>query len=113
MGDADCTYDFRELKRLSTNSARLRVHHGLAVPRLHRARLHAALHRYLGTPVTTAVLNFLYATRFTDIHCGMRGITRDALVRINLLAILGVRLGNGAQIGPDASCGPPKFRCVS
>jgi hypothetical protein len=43
-----------------------------------------ALHRYLGTPVTTWILNILYATRFSDIHCGMRGITRDALVRLNL-----------------------------
>jgi len=43
-----------------------------------------ALHRYFGTPLTTWILNFLYSTRFSDIHCGMRGITREALLRIEL-----------------------------
>ena len=42
------------------------------------------LHRYFGTPLTTWILNLLYGTEFTDIHCGMRGITRDALIRIRL-----------------------------
>jgi hypothetical protein len=42
------------------------------------------LHQYFGTPVTTWVLNLLYGSRFSDIHCGMRGITRDALLRMGL-----------------------------
>jgi hypothetical protein len=42
------------------------------------------LHQYLGTPVTTRILNLLYGSRFSDIHCGMRGITRDALERMDL-----------------------------
>ena len=85
MGDADCTYDFRELKSFVDKfrdgfeyimgSRFLGYIEPGSMP---------ALHRYLGTPATTAVLNIFYATRFTDIHCGMRGITRDALVRINL-----------------------------
>jgi len=45
-----------------------------------------ALHRYLGTPVTTWILNRLYGSRFTDIHCGMRGISRDALERMGLVS---------------------------
>src|SRR6516165_331306 len=85
MGDADCTYDFRELKPFVE-----RFHEGYeyvmgsrwkgsiepgAMPRLHQ---------YLGTPVTTWILNRLYGSKFTDIHCGMRGITRDALIRMDL-----------------------------
>src|SRR5260370_16760062 len=42
------------------------------------------LHRYLGTPVTTWILNRVYGSEFTDIHCGMRGISRDALYRMGL-----------------------------
>jgi hypothetical protein len=42
------------------------------------------LHQYFGTPVTTWILNRLYSSKFSDIHCGMRGITRDALVRMGL-----------------------------
>ena len=44
------------------------------------------LHRYFGTPLTTWILNVMYGTRFSDIHCGMRGITLDALKRINLVS---------------------------
>jgi hypothetical protein len=42
------------------------------------------LHRYLGTPVTTWILNRVYRSKFTDIHCGMRGISREALERMGL-----------------------------
>ena len=42
------------------------------------------LHRYLGTPVTTWILNTIFSSHFSDIHCGMRGITKDALVRMDL-----------------------------
>jgi hypothetical protein len=42
------------------------------------------LHQYLGTPVTTWILNRLYRSHFSDIHCGMRGITREALNRMRL-----------------------------
>jgi hypothetical protein len=41
------------------------------------------LHRYLGTPVTTSILNLIFGSRFSDIHCGMRGITRDALEKMD------------------------------
>jgi len=34
--------------------------------------------------VLTFFLNFIYGTRFSDIHCGMRGITRDALRKMDL-----------------------------
>lgn len=85
MGDADCTYDFREIEpfvkmfRLGFEYIMGSRFRGFIEP-----QSMPALHRYLGTPVTTWVLNVLYATRFSDIHCGMRGITRDALLRINL-----------------------------
>lgn len=42
------------------------------------------LHRYVGTPITTWILNRLFSSQFSDIHCGMRGITLDALVRMDL-----------------------------
>ena len=42
------------------------------------------LHRYLGTPVTTWILNVIFGSRFSDIHCGMRGITKEALGRMDL-----------------------------
>jgi glycosyltransferase involved in cell wall biosynthesis len=85
MGDADCTYDFRQLKPFVE---KFRQGYEYIMGSRFRGSIERdampALHRYLGTPVTTWILNILYATRFSDIHCGMRGITRDALVRLNL-----------------------------
>jgi hypothetical protein len=85
MGDADCTYDFRELSgfvrqfRAGCEFIMGSRFHGVIEP-----HSMPALHRYFGTPITTAILNILYSTHFSDIHCGMRGITRDALVRLEL-----------------------------
>ena len=50
----------------------------------------------------------LYGSRFSDIHCGMRGITRRrALPDGSGRTVLGVRLGDGAEVGPD---GPAHHR---
>lgn len=85
MGDADLTYDFRELTpfiEAFRNGAefvmgsrfRGSIEEG-AMP---------GLHRYFGTPFTTWILNRIYGSRYSDIHCGMRGLTRAALDRIDL-----------------------------
>jgi glycosyltransferase involved in cell wall biosynthesis len=43
-----------------------------------------ALHRYIGNPILTWVLNMLFATGISDAHCGLRAITREALNRLDL-----------------------------
>lgn len=85
MGDADCTYDFRNLDPFIESfrngyeyvmGSRFKgsVEKGAMPP----------LHRYFGNPLTTWILNILYGTRFSDIHCGMRGVTTEALRRMEL-----------------------------
>jgi glycosyltransferase involved in cell wall biosynthesis len=85
MGDCDLTYDFRDLtgfvekfdqgaEYVMGSRWRGSIEPG-AMPKLHR---------YFGTPVTTWILNRIYGTRYTDIHCGMRGIRLDALRRLHL-----------------------------
>jgi glycosyltransferase involved in cell wall biosynthesis len=85
MGDADLTYDFRELTPFVEKfregyefimGSRFRglIEEGAMPP----------LHRYFGTPLTTWILNTIYNSSYSDIHCGMRGLTREALVRIDL-----------------------------
>ena len=85
MGDADCTYDFREI---SGFVEQFRDGYEFVMGSRFKGYIEPKamppLHRYFGTPLTTLILNFLYSTHFSDIHCGMRGITRDALVRIEL-----------------------------
>ena len=85
MGDADCTYDFRQLREFVE-----RFHEGYEFVMGSRWKgsiepgSMPALHQYFGTPVTTWVLNRVYGSKFSDIHCGMRGITRDALERMDI-----------------------------
>jgi glycosyltransferase involved in cell wall biosynthesis len=87
MGDADCTYDFRLLGRFVD---KLRQGYDFAMGSRWLGTIEPGsmprLHRYLGTPVTTWILNRLYGSHFTDIHCGMRGISRDALERMGLVS---------------------------
>ena len=85
MGDADCTYDFRELDGFV---AKFREGFEFIMGSRFEGSIEPnampALHRYFGTPLTTWILNVMYGTRFTDIHCGMRGATLAALKRIDL-----------------------------
>jgi len=85
MGDADCTYDFRDLAPFVE---RMREGYEFVMGSRRKGYIQPGSmpphHRYLGTPLTTWILNRLYSSRFTDIHCGMRGITRDALERMDL-----------------------------
>ena len=85
MGDADCTYDFR---LLAPFVERFREGYEFVMGSRWRGTIEPgsmpALHRYFGTPLTTWILNRLYSSRFSDIHCGMRGITKDALTRMGL-----------------------------
>jgi glycosyltransferase involved in cell wall biosynthesis len=85
MGDADLTYDFRELAPFVEEfrkgaefvmGSRFRgsIEKG-AMPRLHR---------YFGTPLTNWILNRIYHSNYSDIHCGIRGVTREALERIDI-----------------------------
>src|SRR5438874_1495509 len=85
MGDADLTYDFREIAPFVEEfrngaefvmGSRFRgsIEKG-AMPKLHR---------YFGTPLTNWILNRIYRSNYSDIHCGIRGVTREALHKINI-----------------------------
>ena len=85
MGDADLTYDFRELAAFVE---RFRQGAEFVMGSRFHGSIEAGamppLHRYFGTPLTTWVLNRIYGSRYSDIHCGIRGLTREALAKIDL-----------------------------
>ena len=85
MGDADLTYDFR---RLAPFVEQFRNGAEFVMGSRFRGTIEEgampALHRYFGTPLTTWLLNRIYHSRYSDIHCGMRGLTRSALQKIDL-----------------------------
>jgi len=85
MGDADCTYDFREIRPFyDAYAAGAEFAMGSRFKGIIDPDAMPKLHRYFGTPLTTFILNFMFASRFSDIHCGMRGISTDALLRMKL-----------------------------
>jgi glycosyltransferase involved in cell wall biosynthesis len=85
MGDCDCTYDFRELAPFVE-----KFHGGAEFVMGSRFRGYIEpgsmppLHRYFGTPITTWILNTIFSSHFSDIHCGMRGISKAALERMDI-----------------------------
>ena len=42
------------------------------------------LHRYVGNPILTGLLNLFFRTGISDAHCGMRALRRDVLPRLDL-----------------------------
>jgi glycosyltransferase involved in cell wall biosynthesis len=85
MGDCDCTYDFRELTPFVEKfRGGAEFIMGSRFDGYIEPGSMPALHRYFGTPITTWILNVIFSSHFSDIHCGMRGISTAALERMGL-----------------------------
>ena len=85
IGDSDDTYDFTDLERFITP---LREGCDFVIGnRLKGDILPGAmpgLHRYLGNPILTGILNVLFRSGISDAHCGMRSFTREAYQQMEL-----------------------------
>jgi hypothetical protein len=84
MADADLTYDFNEIPRFVEQfeqGAEMVIGN-----RMNNIQPGAMpwLHRYIGNPLLTGFLNLLFRTGVDDAHCGMRGVRRDVLPRLDL-----------------------------
>ncbi|HTP26167.1 MAG TPA: glycosyltransferase family 2 protein [Anaeromyxobacteraceae bacterium] len=86
MGDADDTYDFGEMGRFVDGFEHgadfimgTRLPPGTILP-----GANPWLHRSVGTPVLTFVLNWLFGTRIRDVNCGMRAIGSDKFRELDL-----------------------------
>lgn len=85
MGDADDSYDFREVVPMIE---KLLLGYDLCMGSRLRGRIMPGAmpwkNRYIGTPILTAILNFLYRSSFSDVNCGMRAFTKKAFLDMNL-----------------------------
>jgi hypothetical protein len=84
MGDADLTYDFKEIPRFVAEldgGADLVM--GNRMDNIQPGAM-PWLHRYVGNPVLSGFLNVLYRTGVRDAHCGMRALRRDKLPVLDL-----------------------------
>jgi glycosyltransferase involved in cell wall biosynthesis len=84
MADADLTYDFNEIPRFV---AELEKGAEMVIgDRMDNIQPGAMpwLHRYIGNPLLTGLLNLFFRTGISDAHCGMRAVRRDVLPRLDL-----------------------------
>lgn len=86
LADADDTYDLSEmpkfLKPLMANEADLVM--GSRLKGDIKKGSMPWLHRYIGNPLLTSILNELFKTDLSDSHCGMRSITREGFDKLDL-----------------------------
>ncbi|HTW42857.1 MAG TPA: glycosyltransferase family 2 protein [Solirubrobacteraceae bacterium] len=84
MADADLTYDFHEIPRFV---AALEEGAEMVIgDRMDNIQPGAMpwLHRYVGNPILTGLLNLLFGAGVSDAHCGMRALRREVLPRLDL-----------------------------
>ncbi|MBD3379124.1 MAG: glycosyltransferase [Candidatus Omnitrophica bacterium] len=85
MGDADDTYDFSKIRPFMK---KLEKGVDLVMGSRLGGRINPdampPLHRYIGNPVLTGILNIFFRGRISDAHCGLRGFSKDAVNSLNL-----------------------------
>jgi glycosyltransferase involved in cell wall biosynthesis len=86
MGDADDSYDFNEVPKFVEKlrdgydivmGCRLASGGGRVMP-----NAMPFLHRWWGNPMFSWLARFWFRAPFNDVHCGMRGFTKDFFERI-------------------------------
>lgn len=84
MVDADDTYDFNLIPQFMEKL----INEGYEFVTGSRYLLHSGSkhlsfsHRFIGNPLLTAILNYLFGVKYTDVYCGYRAFTRRAYERI-------------------------------
>jgi glycosyltransferase involved in cell wall biosynthesis len=85
MADADDSYDLTDLERFIQG---LRGGADLVMGTRFKGRIEPGamppLHRWIGNPILSGILNFLFRAGVSDAHCGMRAFTKDSYHRMQL-----------------------------
>ncbi len=85
MGDADDSYDFTALRPFVE---RLRAGYELVMGNRFQGGIRPGampwLHRYVGNPVLTGILNLFFRSSIGDAHCGLRAFRKDSCAKLGL-----------------------------
>ena len=84
MADADLTYDWNDIPRFVEkleDGAELVM--GDRMDNIQPGAM-PWLHRYVGNPILSGILNLFFRTGVRDAHCGMRGFRREILPKLDL-----------------------------
>jgi hypothetical protein len=126
MGDADDSYDFSSLRPFVE---KLREGYDLVMGNRFKGgiapRAMPLLHKYLGNPVLSKLGRIFFRSPCGDFHCGLRGFSKEAFLRMNLLSqgmefasevvvkatLLGMRITEvPTTLAPDGRTRPPHLR---
>jgi glycosyltransferase involved in cell wall biosynthesis len=126
MGDADESYD---LVHLMPFVEKLREGYDLVMGNRFKGGIQAGAmpwhHRYVGNPILSFVGHLFFKTPARDFHCGLRGLTKDAIQKMNLQttgmelaseiviksSILGMKVCEvPTTLAPDGRDRPPHLR---
>jgi len=84
MADADLTYDFEEIPHFVDELERgAELVMGDRMDNIQPGAM-PWLHRYIGNPLLSGLLNLFFRTGVSDAHCGMRALRSDVLPRLDL-----------------------------
>lgn len=85
MGDSDDSYDFTDLGRFIEP---LREGAEFVMGTRLKGQIKKGampwLHRYIGNPVLTGILNVFFKSGISDAHCGIRSFRKEAYLRLDL-----------------------------
>jgi glycosyltransferase involved in cell wall biosynthesis len=126
MADADDSYDLTDLQRFIDG---LRGGADLVMGSRRRGTIEPGampwLHRWIGNPLLSGILNLLFHPGISDAHCGMRAFTKQAYHRMQLQTtgmefasemVIKAALGNlriaeiPITLHPDGRSRPPHLR---
>ena len=85
IGDSDDSYDFTDLGRFIE---KLQQGFDLVMGARFKGKIEKGampwMHRYIGNPILTRILNTFYRSGISDAHCGMRAFTKNAYKKMAL-----------------------------
>lgn len=85
LADADGTYNFAEIPRFIEH---LKNGNDLVIGNRFGGTIYPGAmpwhHRHIGNPLLSALFRIMFKSAVTDVHCGMRAISRESLERLNL-----------------------------
>ena len=85
MGDADDTYSFYDIPNFLNH---LRKGYDFVMGSRFKGKIRKGAmswsHRYIGNPILSGMCRLFFGTRLSDIHCGMRGLSRQAYKKMKL-----------------------------
>lgn len=126
IGDSDDSYDFADVGRFID---KLKEGFDLVMGTRFRGTIIKGampwMHRYIGNPVLTGILNTFFRSGVSDAHCGMRGFTKSAYQKMDLqtagmefasemvikAALIGLKMTEiPITLHPDGRSGAPHLR---